>query len=376
MSSKLLYPQIKAMAILTVLAVGLRAEEEKAGQALFIGDEVLLDYKPQSNLVVPAHPLTKPKFPVIDIHTHFDLTIEPDFLLKKMDELGVKRIVNLSGGFGEKLDQMVGKFGKASPDRLLLFCNLDYSRIDEPEFGQSMARFLAEAKAKGVRGLKIFKDLGLTIKDKSGKVVPIDDPRLDPVWTKAGELGIPVLIHVGDPIAFFKPIDRFNERWLQLRRHPDWSFYGPQFPAREELLAQQDRLLAKHPKTVFIGAHMGSSAEDLQALSRIVDQHPNFFVDISGREAELGRQPYSARRFLIKYQDRVLFGTDRYPGRPDQPRYLIYYRFLETDDEYFDYYDHPFPPTGEWRIYGVFLPDEVLKKIYFQNAERLLGLKE
>jgi predicted TIM-barrel fold metal-dependent hydrolase len=186
---------------------------------------------------------------------------------------------------------------------------------------------------------------------------------------------MPVLMHTGDPAAFFRPVDRHNERWMQLRRHPEWSFAGEGFPGLDELFAQRDRVMRRHPETTFIGAHVASSAEDLAAAARVLDEHPNFFVDIAGRVAELGRQPYTARRFFIEYQDRILFGTDRYPGRPDQPRYAIYFRFLETADEYFDYFDHPFPPEGEWKIYGIDLPEQVLKKVYHENASRLLGIE-
>jgi predicted TIM-barrel fold metal-dependent hydrolase len=211
------------------------------------------------------------------------------------------------------------------------------------------------------------------VKDKSGRVVPIDDERLDPVWARCGELGMPVLIHSADPIAFFMPVDRRNERWMQLKRHPDWSFHGVEFPRYEEVLAQHNRVVKRHPKTTFVSAHLANSGENLVQLARWLDQMPNLYVDLSGRVSELGRQPYAARTFLIQYQDRVLFGTDRYPGRADQPRHRVYYRFLETADEYFKYYDHPFPPSGDWRIYGVFLPDEVLSKIYAGNADRILG---
>ncbi|MFQ5648906.1 MAG: amidohydrolase family protein [bacterium] len=347
------------------------ARESGIGKALYVGDDILKEYHPTPALVTDAHFIPKARFPAVDVHTHFGLDLDPQTMVDSMDVLGVKRVVNLSGGWGEQLDKVLHKFKKFAPDRFVIMCNIDFSRIDEPDFGEKMAAFLEGAHAKGAGGLKIFKSLGLRIKDNSGKIVPVDDPRLDPVWAKAGELEMPVLIHVADPVAFFQPIDRFNERWLQLRRHPNWSFYGPEFPPRDSLLAQRNRVLARHPGTVFIGAHVGNSAEDLESLSTVLDTYPNFYVDISGRVAELGRQPYSARRFFIKYQDRILFGTDRYPGRATQPRYRIYYRYLETADEYFDYYRHPFPPTGEWKIYGVFLPDDVLRKVYHENADTL-----
>ncbi|MGR3318852.1 MAG: amidohydrolase family protein [Candidatus Anammoxibacter sp.] len=345
--------------------------EVDVGQAVYVGDEIVKDYHPKSSLITEKHEISKPKFPVIDIHTHFSLETDPAFLIKRMDALGIQQIVNLSGGYGKKLEQMVEKFYKPYPDRIIIFCNINFSTIDNTDFGRETAEYLEKAHTLGAKGVKIFKTLGLTIKDKTGKIIPVDDPRLDSVWSTAGKLGMPVLIHTADPIAFFKPVDKNNERWLQLKRHSDWSFHGQKFPSRKELIAQRNRVLARHPKTVFIGAHIGGSAEDLKSAGETLNKYPNFYMDIAGRVAELGRQPYSARNFLIQFQDRILFGTDRYPGRVDQPRYKIYYRFLETNDEYFDYYDHDFPPGGEWKIYGVFLPDSVLKKIYRLNAKRV-----
>ncbi|HJP19374.1 MAG TPA: amidohydrolase family protein [Nitrospinota bacterium] len=341
------------------------------GKALYIGDEVLKDYRPTTTLVTENHLISKAKYPVVDVHTHFGLDQDPEVILGSMDALGVKRVVNLSGGWGENLDKILQKFKNFAPERFIIMCNIDFSRIDEIDFGEKMSAFLEEAHSKGAEGLKIFKSLGLSIKDKSGKIVPVDDPRLDAIWAKAGELGMPVLIHVADPAAFFQPTDRFNERWLQLKRHPDWSFYGNEFPSKDSILKQRNNILGRHPNTLFIGAHIGNSAEDLKSLSELLDKYSNFYVDISGRVAELGRQPYLARKFFIKYQDRILFGTDRYPGKTVQPRYRIYYRFLETADEYFDYYKHPFPPTGEWKIYGIFLPDKVLRKVYYENSNKI-----
>lgn len=346
--------------------------EPAIGRAVYVGEELLKDYDPEPTLKTAATTIDKPKFPVIDIHCHWTMQQSPHQLLKAMDELGVERSVNLSGGFGAELDAMLERFHAAAPDRLLVFANIDFSRIDEPDFGERQAAGLRAAQKKGVSGLKIFKSLGLTIKDTSGKIVPIDDPRLDPIWNVCGELKMPVLIHAADPAAFFQPIDAKNERWMQLKRHPDWSFHGPDFPTREEVLAQRDRMVAKHPNTVFIEAHLSDLGDDLDRLTATLERHPNVYVDLSGRVSELGRQPYAARKFLIAQQDRVLFGTDRYPGRPDQPRHRVYYRFHETADEYFKYYDHPFPPSGDWRIYGVHLPDAALRKIYHDNAYRAL----
>ena len=343
-----------------------------AGVAVYVGEELLRDYRPDSGLVTKVSRTDRPKFPVTDIHCHWTLAQDPARMLRAMDDLGLRRAVNLSGGWGEGLDQMLAKFHAASPDRLLIFCNVDFDKIEDPRFAADVVRFLEDARRRGVSGLKVFKGLGLTTKDKSGKIIPIDDPRLDPIWDACGRLGMPVLIHSSDPAAFFRPVDNRNERWMQLRRHPSWSFYGPQFPSYDEVLAQHLRVIERHPRTVFISAHLANSSEDLAKLSSWLRRHANLYVDISGRVPELGRQPYAGRRFLIEFQDRVLFGTDRYPGRPDQPRERIYYRYLETDDEYFDYYDNPFPTEGEWRIYGAHLPDDVLRKIYDGNADRAL----
>ncbi|HEV7300329.1 MAG TPA: amidohydrolase family protein [Tepidisphaeraceae bacterium] len=344
----------------------------RAGIAVYVGDELLSDYRPDAGLVTKTTRVDRPKFPVTDIHCHWTLKQDPARMLRAMDDLGLRRAVNLSGGWGDGLDQMLAKFHAVAPDRLLIFCNVDFDQIDDPRFSADTVRFLEDAHRKGVAGLKIFKGLGLTTKDNAGKTIPVDDPRLDPIWDTCGRLGMPVLIHSSDPAAFFRPVDRRNERWMQLRRHPGWSFDGPEFPSYEEVLAQHLRVIQRHPRTVFISAHLANSGEDLAKLSTWLRQCPNLYVDISGRVPELGRQPYAGRKFLIEFQDRVLFGTDRFPGRPDQPRERIYYRYLETDDEYFDYYDNPFPTEGEWRIYGAYLPDDVLRKVYDGNADRAL----
>jgi uncharacterized protein len=354
-------------------AQGPPSADQDLGQAVHVGDVIIRRYDPTPALITRVTLVDRPRFPVTDIHAHWTRAMEPAALLDAMDDVGVERAVNLSGGSGDELDEMLERFHQVAPGRLAIFANIDFDRIDEPGFGRAMAAMLERAHARGAAGLKIFKSLGLTIRDGSGRLVPIDDARLDPIWAMCGTLGVPVLIHSADPVAFFAPVDGKNERWLQLQRFPGWSVHGPPFPAREDVLRQRDRVLERHPNTRFIGAHMGGNSEDLEALAHRLDRYPNFVVDLSGRVAELGRQPYTSRRFLLQYQDRVLFGTDRYPGRPDQPRTRIYYRFLETDDEYFKYYDHPFPPSGEWRIYGVHLPDEVLRKVYQANADRALG---
>ncbi|MBD3328179.1 amidohydrolase family protein, partial [Candidatus Peregrinibacteria bacterium] len=333
--------------------------DDEIGMAVYVGDALLRSYSPDSSLVTDETILERSTYPAFDVHCHWSIEQDPIAMLEAMDRRNISRALNLSGGWGQNLDAMLEKFHTVDPERFVIFCNIDFSRIDEPDFGEAMSAYLREAKAKGVSGLKIFKSLGLRYRDASGELIPVDDPRLDPIWETCGEIGFPVLIHVADPPAFFKPIDEKNERWMQLKRHPDWSFYGEEFPSLDELFAQRSRMMERHSDTIFIGPHMGSHASDLATAARMLDRHPNLYYDISGRVAELGRQPYSARKFLLKYQDRILFGTDRYPGRTSQPRYRVYYRFLETDDEHFDYHEHTFPPTGEWKIYGVFLPDDV-----------------
>ena len=351
------------------------AEAPETGDAVYAGDTVIFGYDPDPALVVPQNPVEAARFPAVDVHCHWPMEIEPEALLAAMDATNVQAAVNLSGGRGEDVLAMLRKFHDPHPDRLLILYTLSLENFDGQRWVTETVADFERAVRAGASGMKVWKDLGLTALDADGGRIAIDDDRLAPLWDKAAELGVPVLIHSSDPHAFFDPVDEHNERWMQLHRHPGWSFHGPLFPNYRELLAEHDRLIAKYPKIAFVGAHMAGDAEDLATLSARMKKLPNLYVDISGRVAELGRQPFTARKFLLEHQDRVLFGTDRYPGRPDQPRYKIYFRFLETADEYFKYYDHPFPPTGDWRIYGVDLPDEVLEKVYNKNAAIVFGLR-
>ncbi|GEO06480.1 hypothetical protein AAE02nite_41440 [Adhaeribacter aerolatus] len=320
-------------------------------------------------MVVKVTNIQKPKFPVIDIHNHLRDLKNAEKYLAEMEKAGVWKCVSLDGRSADNFYKEHLKASQAvSPDRFLVFFTPDFSKIDAPDFGRQEARKLEDAVKLGARGMKIFKTLGLTIKDKSGRLVPVDDPRIDPIWAKCGELGIPVVMHVSDPKAFFTPVDKHNERYDELAGHPNWA-YGKEYPAKEEILAQRNRVLARHPKTIFIGAHVGNLPEELSRVSEWLDTYPNFYVEISARISELGRQPYTARKFMIKNQDRILFGTDT---APNAEAYRVYYRFLETDDEYID------PAAGHhlqgrWMIYGLSLPDEVLEKIYNKNAQKLLS---
>lgn len=334
------------------------------------GDLKLLDWQPKSQMIVKETKVMQPKFPVIDIHNHLRRLENTEKYLEEMDKAGVWKCVSLDATsendfYLEHLE--VSK--SVSEDRFLLFFRPDFSRIDEPNFGNNEAKRLEDAVKMGVKGLKIRKGLGLEDRDKSGDLIKVDDPRIDPIWAKCAELGIPVIIHVSDPKAFHTPIDKFNERYDELAERPEWGFSDPKYPSKEEILEARNRVFAKHPKTIFIATHMANLPEELGKVSMWLEQYPNMYVDINARISEMGRQPYTARKFMIKYQDRILFGTDT---PPDAEAYRVYYRFLETDDEYFD----PTPAhkqQGRWMIYGLYLPDEVLEKIYNKNALKLLN---
>ena len=333
---------------------------------------LLRDFHPVQMLHAPIHNIDKAKYYVIDVHNHvndaqgIDEHMDPQEVVKIMDDTNVKTVVILTGMWGDKLQHVIDEMVKPYPGRFIVFEQIDFSQIDDPNFSQEMVAQLDDSVRRGARGLKQLKDLGLTDRDKSGKLIAIDDPRLDPIWEEAGRLGIPVSIHTSDPEAFFHPIDNKNERYEELTEHPDWSFYGPQFPSKEDLLAQRDRMFAKHPKTTFVALHMANWPENLDYVSQLLDRLPNVMVEFGAREAELGRQPTRAREFFIKYQDRIMFGTD---NEVAEAMYRNHFRWLETGDESFDYWGYP--GQGRWRIYGMHLPDEVLEKIYHKNAEQM-----
>jgi predicted TIM-barrel fold metal-dependent hydrolase len=257
-----------------------------------------------------------------------------------------------------------------------------YDKLHDPGFPQWQADELNRAKEAGAHGLKLTKFLGLGLREngKQGPLVKIDDPRFDPMWEAAGRLNLPVFIHTSDPDAFFLPIDRYNERWEELGLHPEWSFYGKDYPSKAELLAARNRVIARHPKTTFVALHVANHPENLDEVSEWLRRYPNMHVEIGARLGELGRQPRRARQFFDDFQDRILFGTDATPKGYEFPQqlfgdelYEIYFRFLETEDEYFDYAPAPVPPQGRWRIYGLGLPEHILRKVYYQNAAQLLG---
>ncbi|MGO9863326.1 MAG: amidohydrolase family protein [Terriglobales bacterium] len=335
---------------------------------------LLKDFHPEPALHAAAHELQRAKFPVIDAHTHTNDAVgigervDPREMIARMDRLNIKTIVILTGRWGDKLQAIVDAMVKPYPGRFVVFTELDWSKIDDPDFSQLMVRHIRDSVARGARGLKVLKELGLGVRDSSGKLVPIDDPRLDAAWEECGRLGIPVFIHVADPEAFFHPIDARNERYEELIEHPDWSFYGPQFPSLRELMAQRDRMFAKHPHTTFVAVHFGSWPENLDFVEQTLEKFPNVMIDTGAREGELGRQPRRTRKIFMKYPGRILFGTDEGAG---EAMYRNYFRWLETRDEYFRYAQYP--AQGRWMIYGLGLPDDVLEKVYHGNAEKLFA---
>jgi uncharacterized protein len=330
----------------------------------------LEEYEPKSTLVVPENPRTRSKFPFIDVHAHQfrapEMSAEDAAkLVADMDGLNMAVMVNLSGRSGEHLVKGLANLAGRHPGRFVFFANVDFDKIDEPGFGENAARQLEADVKNGARGLKIYKNLGMFLTDASGQRVPTDDPRLDPIWAKCAELGIPVLIHTGEPMAFWFPWDHLNERWLELKQFPNRRRTDPRFASFEETMREQHNLFRKHPKTTFINAHLGWLGHDLARLGRLMDELPNMYTEIGAVLAELGRQPRAARELFLKHQDRILFGKDSWA--PEE--YHVYFRVLETEDEYFDYYRkrHAF-----WKMYGLGLPDEVLKKVYYQNALRII----
>jgi predicted TIM-barrel fold metal-dependent hydrolase len=334
------------------------------------------NYNPPSTLKVPEHPVTRAKFPFIDIHSHQGGVNEEkiDRLTSEMDEINMAIMINLSGrGFGqgnsnaqqEYIKGMMNEFKTHAPGRFMVFTNLNLNGFGDPNWTALAIKELEEDVQAGAVGLKIYKSLGLNSKDKDGNRIPVDHPDLDPVWKKAGELGIPVLIHSADPAQFWQPMDSTNERWLELKLNPNRKRSDTDPAPFGQIIAEQHNVFAKHPKTTFINAHMGWMANDLDAAGAHLDKYPNVNYEIGAIIAELGRQPRRAKEFFTKYQDRILFGKDAY----NKEEFYTYFRVLETEDEYFPYYKkyHAY-----WKMYGLGLPDEVLKKVYYKNALRIV----
>lgn len=338
------------------------------------------EFTPRSELVTRVTEVARPFVPVIDAHNHLGAEFGGAWdqrpvgeLLDVLDAADVRCLVDLDGGWGEEvLDAHLAHFKEAAPDRFACFGGIDWAAwpAHGDRFPEWAAGRLVAQVRRGAQGLKVWKPFGLRVVDHHGRRVPVDDARLDPVWSTAAELGIPVTIHVADPVAFFRPLDRHNERYGILRDHPEWHVAGPGFPSFDTLMAELASLVSRHPSTVFVGAHVGCYPENLGWVGDLLDRCPNFHVDIAMRLDELARQPYTARRFFLRHHHRVLFGTDM-PA--DVSMYRLHYRFLETDDEHFR------GPCGDqpgrhWRLTGLNLPSDVLGDIYAANAARLLGL--
>ncbi len=325
------------------------------------------EYNPRSTLVVPEHPVKRARFPVVDIHSHHYNMPTQDLsgVVAAMDSLNLAVLVNLSGRSGDALKGALENVRKNYPNRFVVFANVDFDGVGEPGWGSRAAAQLEQDVKNGAAGLKIYKSLGLRNKDTEGRRIPVDDPRLDPVWEKCAELGIPVLIHSADPKSFWDPMDSRNERWLELKTRPRRKRSDTDPAPWQQIIDEQHRMFRRHPKTTFINAHMGWYANNLGKLAKLMDAMPNMYVGIGAIIAELGRQPRNAREFFITYQDRILFGKDSW--QPSE--FPTYFRVLETADEYFPYHKkyHAF-----WAMYGLDLPDQVLKKVYYKNALKLL----
>lgn len=346
----------------------------------------LADYQPESMLHNAQVPIRRAKFPVIDFHNH--ITLGDDLkgpgnlhiyghsrqLLSYMDARNIRMRVDLTGGFGPDLLLSLAALQIPDPTRFAVFVQPWWNRLREPGYPQFQADQIVQAHQQGAKGLKVLKTLGLRLRENidTGPLVKVDDSRFDPMWEVCGALQIPVGMHTSDPEAFFKPVDRFNERYEELRQHPNWSCYGKDIPSNMSLQEARCRVIARHPKTQFVCFHV-ADAENLDFVSECMDKYPNMHVDIAARIAELGRQPRRSRKFFDKYQDRILFGTDAM-AIPGQHFYEPYFRFLETEDEYFPYSSDPHPLQGRWNISGIGLPDEILRKVYYDNAARLLRM--
>ena len=335
------------------------------------------EYSPTSTLVVSENPTYKSKFPFVDVHSHhWDMPVKNlSKLVSEMDSLNMGYLINLSGsGFGVfsgkqglmdlNLTKSLENVNENYPDRFGVFLNLDLAKIDNPDFEKNNIIQLESAVNQGVIGLKIYKNLGLTLRDSRNIRVPVDDDRLSHIWETCARLNIPVLIHSGEPKAFFDPIDKFNERWLHAREKPSSFRPSDRYPSFDQVMYEQYQLFKKHPKTTFINAHFGWYANDLETLSKQLADLTNVYVEFGAVINELGRQPKTAKRFFEDYQDRILFGKDIYK----MDEYYIYFQVLETDDEYIEYYRKR---HGLWRLYGLNLPDEILKKVYFKNALKI-----
>lgn len=346
-----------------------------------LADLPLTQWRPQRKLTVASSSVLRARWGVVDAHNHLGRWLTEDWvvedvheLLDLMDSCGIDGVVNLDGRWGGELEANLERYDRPHPRRFATFCHVDWTVLQELPAGaaaEALAASVRRSVASGARGLKIWKDLGLHVRDAGGDLVLIDDPRLGPLFDTAGELGIPVAVHTADPVAFFDPIDPRNERIEQLLAYPHWSFADTaRFPRFQDLIDAFERAIDAHPGTTIIGVHAGCFPENLAWVRRMFVAHPHFHVDIAARLAELGRQPRATRQLMIDFPDRVLFGSDCFP--PLVSVYRRHFRFLETDDEAFSHDDEEPSLMGRWTISGVHLPDDVLAAVYGRNAGRII----
>jgi predicted TIM-barrel fold metal-dependent hydrolase len=350
-----------------------------------MSDLLLRDWRPEPKLVVPAHPVDRARFPAVDAHNHLGRWLSawvgdepnawtaPDVgaLLGLMEACNLRAIVNLDGRWGSELEDNLDRYDRAHPGRFATCCHVDWAAaVASGDVGRAAAASLRESVGAGANGIKVWKDLGLHVRDDRGELLLPDDPRLRPLWEACADTAVPVFIHTADPVAFFDPVDERNERYEQLHVHPEWSFADRSFPRFDRLMEALEGLVAANPDTTIVGVHVGGYAENLGWVGRMLDTYPNFHVDIAARVAELGRQPRATRDLLVSHPDRVLFGIDEFP--PARENYAIYFRFLETTDEGFPHSTEEVPLMGRWTIAGLGLPEDVLASVYAGNALRLI----
>ncbi|MGZ8379681.1 MAG: amidohydrolase family protein [Gemmatirosa sp.] len=359
-----------SLSLATALSVSVAHAQVRRNEQQRPPSMTLEEYEPASMLVTGETKVMRARFPFVDIHGHQNLAM-PDSqlaaLVAQMDRIGLRTMINLSGGSGERLAAQVRNARAKHPGRFVVFANIDFGKINEPNFAQHAAAQLErDVKEGGAVGLKIFKNLGMDTYWADGTRVRTDDPRLAPIWDKAGELRIPVLIHTAEPPAFFLPVDKHNERYLELTQFPGRTRPPEKYPPFDSLMAEQHRMFRRHARTNFISAHLSWLGQDLARLGRTLDSIPNMYVEVAAALYEIGRQPQAGRAFFTKYQDRILMGKDTFGG-PEE--FAVYFRIFETNDEYFPWYRrrHAF-----WGMYGLGLPDTVLRKVYYRNALRIV----
>jgi predicted TIM-barrel fold metal-dependent hydrolase len=342
-----------------------------------LADIRLRDFAPVSMLTTAVTTQTDPAAPIVDVHNHLGRRTtrvwqapDPAALIATMDEAGVATVVNLDGEWADELEANLDRYDRPYPGRFVTFARVDWADTVTPGWGDRMAASLTDSVRRGAAGLKLWKDIGLRVRDEHGELVFLDDHRLEPLWAALADSGVPVLIHTADPVAFFQPLDRHNERLEELLRHPDWHFHGAEFPPLERLMDALESVVAAHPRVRFIGAHVGCLAENLDRVESMLDRYPNYRIDIAARLAELGRQPRRTRALIERHPDRVLLGTDCAP--PQVADYQLYLRFLASADEAFAYSTSEPPPTGRWTISGLGLPDDLAAKVEGDNARAFI----